>query len=113
MKKKPIFTVLYKYCDEDVYHKDLEHDTLQDAFNEVLQELYPECLCETHRSGRTIYVSYQNEDDEDDCSEFELQYTLKAIQEYITDFVESNAEYEDNNAFDYSEIIIKKSFAFT
>ncbi|WP_374553318.1 hypothetical protein [Aquitalea pelogenes] len=112
MKKKPIFTVLYKYDDEDVYHKDLEHDTLQDAFNEVLHELYPECLCETHRCGRILYVNYQNEDDEDDCGEFELPYTLKAIQKYITDFVESNAEYEDNNAFDYSEIVIKKSFAF-
>lgn len=105
MKKKSIFTVLYKYVDDDIYHKDLEHETLQDAFNEVLQELYPECLCETHRSGRTIYVSYQNEQDEDDCSEFELPYTLKAIQEYINDFVE-------NNDCEYSEVVIKKSFEY-
>lgn len=111
MKKKPVFTVLYRYVDDDIYHKDLEHDTLQDAFQEAYQELFPECNVETYRIGKMLCVSYQNEQDEDDCGEFELQYNLKALQDYINDFVESNAEYEDNNGFDYSEIVIKKSFS--
>ncbi|WP_423197983.1 hypothetical protein [Cupriavidus sp. H19C3] len=105
MKRKPIFTVLYKYDDEDIYHKDLEHDTLQDAFNEAFQELFPECNFETHVDGRVLCVFYQNEQDEDDCGEFGLQYTLKSTQAYITDFVE-------NNDCEYSEVVIKKSFEY-
>lgn len=103
MKKKPVFTALYKYVDDDIYHKDLEHDTLQDAFGEAYQELFPECNVETYRIGKMLCVSYQNEQDEDDCGEFDIPYNLKAVQEWINNFIEGNE-------VGYSEIVIRKSF---
>lgn len=102
MKKKPIFTALYKYDDEDVYHKHLEHDTLQDVAGEVIQELFSTCNIETYVHSGLMTVNYQCEEDDYE-GEFEIPYKLKAVQEWINNFIESNE-------VEYSEILIKKSF---
>lgn len=103
MKKKPIFSALYKYDDDDVYHIDLEHDTLQDVASEVIQELFPKCDIETFVHSGVMTVNYRDEEDDDDEGEFEIPYNLKAIQKWIDDII-------DFNETGYSEIVIKKSF---